>query len=576
MNPGMIKRTVAVVAVVAGVAQAQRDDRVRVTAGAGGLPDQIAIAAAPWELPLQSRGASDEAQTAVLTRIGRGPQLRAPVRLEVVRNGQTEAAVAAGAATRDGETAKGRLKAGPTTIDVAARGTGGTLELALTYGGGSVDSLALVFELAGTVDFALAGAPKPGLSPQSLALKAGEGLVWSCAGGVPTHLFVGSGDRGWTVLGGDAAGWRVKPDAPVSTLTRGADGTVTWRLFLVNAPGKLEGTKTAALTLLTHPQRQKPDDWRRQAWLAWPPTAEQGAAAPALTQAEFLAFKAGPAVLRADAASAYEPFCGYAVLAEASGGDAVDAQQDVIVRYPAALFRYLAGTHAGQVRRIEGNSATLTGAGANRTLDRTLLGRALVNDIGVDAARLAHLADGARVLGILERFGAFEADGETEVIPWWRTAGVIRFGEGASADDVFSFVPGEDDPASRVRVAVYRRPLRKGAKETHSLVVLFNENEARVRDQLYVLNPELVFGGNNVLKDIEVATSYPFSRMPDNNDWSKASVVLENRMRTDAVMRDEEDGGVVRRVAAKDGIETYGPMISIGGRDFRIFYGRGK
>ena len=573
INPRMKRRVGVVWVLLLGMANemfAQAPSRVHVTVGPSGLPAQIEIREAEEELPLGARGLEGDARMAELRAIGRGAQLRAPVRLEVIQKGQVILAEPVGEPTREGDAVKGSLRAGSVALNVTVRGEGGALELTVETLSGEMERLALVIEPGGAIDFALAGFPLPGMDPASFSVKGGEGEVWRVDAPVPEHLFVGNGDRGWTVIPGE--GWRVGPEAPVSTLMRAPDGTMTWRLFLVHQPRAVDGRGRATLMFLTHPQRFRPTDARRQGWLTWPHPEAEAAPAP-LNWKGYRSFQPASAVLRADGAGLYESQAPWAVLGVGTGGDTEAAEG--AGRYPARLFRFLAGTHAGQIRRIEGVSGQTIRSGGNPFPDRALLGLALVHDIGVDVGRLAHLVEGARIVGVLQRFGYFETDELTERIPWWRSAGLLRYGEGAGEADLFSDRPGESDPAARVRATVYRRPVREGARQTHTLIVLYNENPTMVRDQLYILNPEAVFGGSNGITAGEVMGAWDFSFMPDHNDWSKAGVVLGAKP-AEIVLRDEEEGGVVRRQAAKGGVETYGPNLAIRGRDFRILYGRGR
>jgi hypothetical protein len=323
--------------------------------------------------------------------------------------------------------------------------------------------------------------------------------------------------------------------------------------------------------LITHPSQHRPADARREAWLGWSPGAEP-AARPALEPAARVVAEKIK-VVRADAAAAYESLSTHVLLAGTAGGDAVSLAQDHVDVYPLPLFRYLAGTFAGQVRRIVPNGAGIVAAGDDRTFDRGVLGRALLHDIGVDAAGLTHLADAATVVKALHELQFFDGR-DTQVIPYWRSSDVVRFGESFNEEDAFNL--GAANPAGAVRVTVYRKLVKPGAPASHALIVILNEGAQAIRDQLYVVSPPAVFGGPNGLQNAEVIDRHDFRRLPNNSDWGKPGIRSVTGSKVAAVLRDVEDNGVVYQAAGKDGVETYGPTIFVGPHDFRLLYGRGR
>jgi hypothetical protein len=547
----------------------------RLTLADTGLPAQIEIAAAAAELPQAARAQKTHA-AAALAAIGRGPQLRAPIRLEVTAGGQTATATAsAPAALTAGDTVTGSAKL--TAADVAVDlnfsiETGYTARL--RYSGGEVDSIALVLEFAGSSDTVITGSVSgktPAATPAAaFAVPTGKGLVWANAGeavgatraaaGVPTFAFVGSGDRGFSVSVPDAKGWHIDPAKPSLTIERDDQGLATWRIYLVNKPTTLAAGAAAAFTLTTHPVAPRPADARRAAWLAW----------------DALATAAGDGgVLRADAVTPEGGTAKAAQLVGPAGGDAVSAAVPLSDTYPINLFRYLAGTHTGTVTRVVSNAHQINRAGSHRGPDRMVLGRALLHDIGADARRLAHQLDAATLVKGLHAFGYFADDGKTEYLPYWRSADVVRFGETHGEDDAFA--AAAEDPLARVHVSAWIRP---DAGAYQAMILIVNEGAQPVREQLYVTAPKRLFGGANRFDAVKHLATLDFSKIPPDADWRLRALQGTTRagQKTKGpvvVLRDLEDNGwAVRRAVARDGGEVYG-MIHIPARSYRLFYGSG-
>lgn len=551
-----------------------------------GLPAQIEITAIDDELPLELRGQQPAASD--LAAIGRGPQLRAPMRVVMAANGQeSEAQVQKPArpVAADGNvTCSATAKAGPLSVQLTTTYSEGGLFAELTFSGsGQLDQLALVIEPRGVVDLVVAGNPldTPVANREGAPLVPSpeEGTAWEngttpgTTAGLVKRLFVGSGDRGWTWLCDEAPAGFIDPAAPTMSLARDEAGDMTWRILLVNRATKIKGKHTFRFALLTHPARVLPVDHRRQAWLAWP----HGPSSRPLPETSFAMGQQSLGtrfdLLPAASATPYEALCAYGELSGTDGGDAASAEVDHVATFPGPLFRWLAAPFCGQVRRIVPNAAALVRPGSDRTLDRSLLGRALLHDIGLDAARLTHLAEAGTVVRALQEFGYFEPDGQTEFIPYWRVGRVLRFGEVFSTADAFSLTT--ENPVDRVHVSVYRRPARTGARPAKALIVIMNESGGPIRDQLYVTSPAGLFGGPNRLTDGAVVSAYDFSSMPNDSDWSKPGL-LSNRYKSAAVLKDAEDGGTVRLASDKDGIEAYGPSIFIRPHDFRLFFATGQ
>lgn len=542
--------------------------RHQITLAPTGLPAQIVIHADDAELPLALRGKLGQLKPEDLAPLGRGPQLRAPMRIDVKADGKVSVAEAAAPLKPVIEQGKvkcaARLTAGPVTIDAQFEYTADAQMFAtLSYSGGKVEGLELVIEPAGTVDTAidLSLLPKDrpkALAPAAFALAPDEGLAWRPAGtDVVTGLYVGSGDRGFT-FASMPAGWVADGKNPTQTLERDKAWLVTWRAKFVNGPADLSGKKRSLLfSIFTHPARTRPADARRNAWLDWPKTGAARADKAVFGEQDAFSLLAGPA-----------------------GGEALSAKQDLAETYPMALFRYLAGTQTGLVARLQSNSRDLVRPGMNRAPDRVVLGRALLNDIGVDCARLAHKTDAARVVKALYDFGYFAADGKTEFLPWWRNGAVIRYGEPFSRGDAFAVT--ERNPMARVYVSVYRRPVDRRRGTTKALVVILNESDQPVREQLYVLAPAAVWGGPNRLTGREVLDKdINFRAIPADSDWRKGKLASWSSERITTpqggrgVLEDAEDHGVVQEPTAKGGTEVYG-IIFIPAHDFRILYGTGQ
>ncbi|NQT53182.1 hypothetical protein HQ576_14075 [bacterium] len=465
----------------------------------------------------------------------------------------------------------------------ASYGPDGAMHFKLTYYGGAVESLALVMNIQGPVDTVVAGAAP--FKASGYSLPEDEGLLWGNAApplpktkraervesdnkeppppinrgepGVPPHLFWGSGDRGFTWLCDRADGWTVTPVAATMTISRDQTGVVTWRAQLVNHPTKLKAEKTADFTLLTHPTTSPAADRRKVAWLAWP----DAAAVPA------------------DRATQQEGHAAAILLQGAAGGDARSAADTIADTYPLPLFRYLAGTHTGRPARLRTNSPSLTRPGMNPALDRMALGRALLHDIGFDHAGAAHLAMLGRLASGLADFGLFEADGMTEFIPYWRSGSVLRYGELFSKDDAFAETT--TDPMARVHVSAWLRPSpsRKGRR---ALILVVNEGDKPVREQLYLLDAQRLFGGANCFTKVDLVDRWDLSAVPEDSDWSQKRLRGEPTGTTELGVKargtnvpfllDAEDGGGVALSVAVKGQEVYHRLF-VPARGFRLLFG---
>ncbi len=557
------------------------------TLGPSGLPEQIFIKAVPSELPLEQRGGNPSQE--LLLGLGRGNTLAAPIAVLAIQDGQplpAEILEAAKPKLVAGQVVvKAKLRAGglPVTLELTY-GRDGSLAGQLTYGGGRCEGLELVVPLLGRVDTIIAGPPVDeqarAYDPARFAIGGGgaDSLIWgngpaeaAAIGtqprpGVVAHLYVGSGDRGFTWLS-ETAGWRLDAAASSMLIEQAQDGSRRWRIRLVNQPGEIGKPETVRFALLTHPATSKPADHRRLGWLDWAaPTAPPLAAAPTLElwrQTDVLP------LVRADLGTVLEARAGRVVLAGPAGGAALSAQIHHAETYPLKLLQYLAGTHTGNLVRLESNAAALIRPGANPAPDRMLLGRALLLDIGLDAGSLAHLGAGLRLATALEAFGYFEADAQTEYIPPWRTGGLLRFGQPWLPDS--NFAEATEDPLARVQIAVFRRSTPQGVK---AMLLIVNESAKPVRDAVYVLSPGRLFGGPNRQQASDVVAGYDYRNLPARSDWGQPGATSVSRG-FGVVLTNLEDGGLLPRFADRDGVESYGPALFIPAHDFRLLGGFG-
>jgi hypothetical protein len=582
-----------------------------------GLPAQLEIRAATNDIPLAFRLQKTPLPAAWLRRIGRGPQLAGPMRIEAVIDKapvvvkadapatlqKTDAGVEA-ASTWQAGALKGRL-----SLMYADNGVM-TGQLIYDSKGVELERLDLVLEISGPVDTAIAGNPADAVSGKPLPMNYGSldpdpGMLWingptpsgdgSLQKGRLSHFFLGNGDRGFTWLtqaGDDTA---ITDKEPSMSVERKPDGIMIWRIALANKSPR-SGERTAAFTLLTHPSRRAAPGRRYEQWQPWNETAAvsplNAAARGTLTGSNLL--------VRADAGSVQETTAARALLTGVAGGEAHSIAATLADRFPIGLFRYLSGRHTALGAQVRTDAATLTTSGASPAPDRMALGRALLHDIGVDVSGLANPVEAARVVQALEEFGYFRDDGQTEFLPYWRTASLLRYGEESLAKN--GFAVETEDPSARVRVSAFIRPDGNWRK---ALFVIVNEGTNEVRGQLYVQQPTYVFGGFNKTYVHDIYGRLNFSRIPGDSDWSAGRVILTvpswispntkvniKRGMNPAVvvppLMDLESGGYVRLVehgdptkkygpayAVKEFFEVYGPVY-VPARGMRLLYGSGN
>lgn len=557
-------------------------ERHRITVGQSGLPDQLVIVPQQHELPLERRG-QDNLPDGLLNSMGRGPQLRAPMQLVATIQGQQTPAEVASAATpklEGGEvTAQSQLKAGDLTAKLSARYTrDGAMMLSISYSGdGQVEELALVAQLAGPVDVAIPGAPvgdqAKAYGRTEFALAGGDGVVWGnskedadqagrAAPGVLKHLYVGNGDRGFTLLTNGGDGWAINPAQSMAVVERDEQGNYTLRIRIINSATRLGGEKTVQLALLTHPATPRAENFRDQQW-----TAPMGgeAATPALnleTRTKAPAIQA----LRGDA-NAFEALAKETRVTGPAGVALPKDVKTVIDAYPLSLFRYLTGTQTGLLRRIAPDNQDEHKPGGNPKPDRSMLGRALLHDAGLNLAGLANVSQAMQSMNKLVEFGLFEEQ-KVEFIPYWRTDGMVRFGPRYETDDPFAL--STENPFADVKISIYRHDAGNG--KTEAIMIIANETDQPVRQLLYILDSERVFGGVNKMHMREVLSQIDFEGIPNNADW-RAERVNGLIGKQGMALQDLEQGGAVQQASVRDDSGTIFGNVFIPAHDFRILYG---
>ncbi len=585
----------------------------RITLDPTGLPAQIYIKADPADLPLERRG--EKVADAELVPLGRGPQLRTPLRLAATIAGQEHTA-AATAPQRATSTGKGevactaQLKLGSLGVELVTRyDCDGAMvcRMTLNGNGSEVQSLELVMDLAGLVDTAYPGLPagaQPGqiaFADLSAAVPAGDGVVWDSSVKGPNapkspfapYLYFGSGDRGWTWLCDSEQGWELDPKAPALLLERDQAGQATFKARFITRPVKLSGKRTYEFALLTHPAQPRPKGIRTAEWLAFPagqtvaPAQFDGRGQTTLAAREKLKAlvraaggKTDNVLLGGLTAGALESLGSAIEMTGPACADILSAEKDGAGLYPISLFRALAAPRAVPVR-VRPNVHQVVSAGDTPAVGRNFLGRALLHDAAVDLAGLELPDHFARVANELAEFGLFEDD-ETEVIPYWRTRGIVQYGEAFDAAGGFELT--EENPYARVHTTVYRRPVRESGKVVgyKALIVVVNESDRPVRERLILPDPQRIFGGPNLLQGLDAAQHLDFTRIHalskavgwEYNDWDYSHLV-GSWVKWKALQNLEDNGSVQENSAKGRAGEIYGPLF-IRPHDFVLLYGYGR
>ncbi|MCZ7644588.1 MAG: DUF6067 family protein [Planctomycetota bacterium] len=259
----------------------------RFTLAPSGLPEQLVIRPEPEDLPLELRAAGAKPEPAQLVAVGRGPQLRAPIRLVArIAGKEVEAAVVEPAKpvrTWQSEVEyQAALKLGALPVRLTTQyDCDGAMTAKLTYGGPEaveIEALELVMDVAGQVDTALSTTRGGGMASADAwdcALPQKEGVVWDSAALeypelVYTHFvpwfWFGSGDRAFTWICDSDEHWLLDRDGSSMLLERDKQGEVTLRVKFVNHKAAVNGERTVTFMLLTHPAKPKPAGHRELSW----------------------------------------------------------------------------------------------------------------------------------------------------------------------------------------------------------------------------------------------------------------------------------------------------------------------
>jgi len=270
------------------------------------------------------------------------------------------------------------------------------------------------------------------------------------------------------------------------------------------------------------------------------------------------------------AATFYESFAWDTQLVEGAGAAHRSYEIDTITNYPNSLWRYQAHHFTGLVARVVAD-ANPSRPGDDKRFDRQWLGRALLNDIGVNYSGphgdVQHVEQGLGLINELEAFGYFK-EKNTEFLPYWRNGDIVRLGEGRRKDAHLD-PPAEQEPKDHLYVTAFRRPMEKDGKSGyHVLFVLMNEYTEPIRTNLHILNPGRLFGdgaNNDLRADADVSSlSVPETLRDELKTWA-------GEMDGTPALKDLERDGVVTGEIGEDK-ETYGP-IWIPRHNYRVVYG---
>jgi hypothetical protein len=259
-----------------------------------------------------------------------------------------------------------------------------------------------------------------------------------------------------------------------------------------------------------------------------------------------------------NSATCYESFTWDTQLVEECGGMHRTFEVDLVTQFPSSLYRYEAHTYTGLVARANPGPAPCK-AGDMKRLDRQLLGRAVLHDIGMEFqgvhGRIAHPEQGTRLINILHEFGYFEEDGKTEFIPYWRRPSAVRY---------------DTDPQPMTYgtyITTYRRPLEEG-EGYKVLMIVMNEGEEDLTRPVVFDRGGLLFGegGANTLTAAQARARLAY---PEGvQGWVHEALANDP---AGPVLLDMESGRIVSRL--KEG--HYGP-VHVPFHDFRVLYAESR
>ncbi|MFO7870212.1 MAG: hypothetical protein R6V03_02130 [Kiritimatiellia bacterium] len=588
------------------------DDKEVITArhrfriGPSGLPAQIFIKPDKRELPASCRKDPEKATDEMLIARGRGPQLRKQIELIARLNGK--------GIVLSPEEEAGLVDLKPAEAIYESVLAGGTLRvrsrarytcdgaLVLELRASAVkrtrlEELSLVMEPQGAVDTVYTGLPADFDAARyehgalDLRPRKGTGEIWNSSDarassphGILRYagfMFVGSGDRGFTFYG-PAVG---KDGTPVA-LTRGETGRLTWRMPLLGGPGVIDAGEEQELqtaVIQVHPAVFRAPGFRREQWLSWGSCSFTNA--PVFGRMNLLSLrearieaaegKAELPVLPSPLGVTLEAFGRGLVLGGTAGAHVPSRDRDLTDLYPLSLFRYFCGTHTGLPAWVRPNVRDILTPGDDPSPGRQVLGRALLNDIGVHPAGLAQPVDFLRVTRIMEAFGAYSGDGWTEVIPYWRSDALARYGEKFSEDDGFELT--REDPCKRVHITIYRRPEDPGrlARGYKAVLVVMNETETPVRERVFLPDPGKLLRGGNRTTGMDILKRMDFSKagaVRDGKAWHPRAFASFHGYYRNPALKDLEDSGIIPQASTKLRDEDiYGPVFIRSG-DFRLLY----
>jgi len=259
----------------------------RYTLAPSGLPAQLYIKPETRDLTLEMRQGKAEPDERFLVERGRGPALRAPMRLVgVVAGAKVDARVVAPAKVvrqwKSEIVYESKLRVGPADVTLRTRyDVDGSMHVAMTYGSeGSavIDKLELVADVRGPVDLVapvMQGGGMAGTDVWECTLPDKPGVVWDSGEAQPAELFYsrfvpfiyfGSADKGFSYWADSDEHWMLDKTGSAMRLERDAAGRVSWFLTFVNHPSDLEGERTLEFGVQPHPAKPKPDGFREKAW----------------------------------------------------------------------------------------------------------------------------------------------------------------------------------------------------------------------------------------------------------------------------------------------------------------------